>query len=67
METNLIELMEKLNSEDRCREYIEALRWPSGVCCTRCGSLSVSESSSATSTIATIAAISSPDGRHGFP
>jgi len=42
METNLIELMEKFNSEDRCREYIEALRWPSGVCCTRCGSLSVS-------------------------
>jgi len=42
METNLIQLMEKFNSEDRCREYIEALRWPSGVCCTRCGSLSVS-------------------------
>jgi transposase-like protein len=42
MDTNLVELMEKFNSEDRCREYIEALRWPSGVCCTRCGSLSVS-------------------------
>lgn len=43
METNLIELMEKFNSEERCREYIEQLRWPSGVCCTRCGSLSVSK------------------------
>lgn len=42
METNLIEMMDKFNSEDRCREYIEALRWPSGVCCTRCGSTSVS-------------------------
>ena len=43
MDTNLIELMEKFNSEDRCREYVEALRWPSGVCCTRCGSVSVSK------------------------
>ena len=43
MDTTLIELMEKFNSEDRCREYIEALRWPSGVCCTRCGSTSVSK------------------------
>ncbi len=43
METNLIEMMEKFNSEDRCREYIESLRWPSGVCCTRCGSTSVSK------------------------
>lgn len=43
MDTNLLEMMEKFNSEDRCREYIEALRWPSGVCCTRCGSISVSK------------------------
>lgn len=43
MDTNLIEMMEKFNSEERCREYIEALRWPSGPCCTRCGSVSVSK------------------------
>jgi transposase-like protein len=43
MDTNLLQLMEKYNSEDRCREYIEALRWPNGICCTRCGSLSVSK------------------------
>ncbi|MGH2509812.1 MAG: IS1595 family transposase [Ktedonobacteraceae bacterium] len=43
MDTNLVEMMQKFNSEDRCREYIEALRWPSGICCTRCGSLSVSK------------------------
>ena len=42
MDTNLVELMEKFNSEERCREYIEQLRWPSGTCCTRCGSTSVS-------------------------
>lgn len=42
MDINLLDMMEKFNSEDRCREYIEQLRWPSGVCCTRCGSLSVS-------------------------
>lgn len=43
MDTNLIELFEKFNSEDRCREYLEMLRWPSGICCTRCGNLSVSK------------------------
>jgi transposase-like protein len=43
MDTNLIELFEKYNSEDRCREYLELIRWPSGVCCVRCGLLSVSK------------------------
>jgi transposase-like protein len=43
MDTNLIQLFEKFNSEDRCREYLEILRWPSGVCCVRCGNLPVSE------------------------
>jgi len=43
MDTNLIELIEKFNSEDRCREYLELIRWPSGVCCVRCGNLSVSK------------------------
>ena len=31
------------NSEDRCRELLEMLRWPSGVCCLRCGDVSVSK------------------------
>ena len=43
MDTNLIELFEKFNSEDRCREYLEVLRWPAGICCVRCGDLSVSK------------------------
>jgi transposase-like protein len=25
-------------TEDECRAYLEALRWPDGVCCPRCGS-----------------------------
>jgi len=43
MDSNLGQLFEKFNSEDRCRDTWEALRWPSGVCCTRCGNVSVSK------------------------
>jgi transposase-like protein len=42
MDTNLVKLFEKYNSEDRCREFLELLRWPSGVACVRCGNVSVS-------------------------
>ena len=40
---NLLTLFEKFGDDDTCREYIEKLRWPVGVCCPRCGDLSVSE------------------------
>jgi len=43
MDTNLIQLFEKFNSEDRCRELLEVLRWPTGICCLRCGNVSVSK------------------------
>ena len=43
MDINLIKLFENFNSEDRCRELLESLRWPSGVCCLRCGNVSVSK------------------------
>ncbi len=43
METNLVELIEKFQSEDKCREYMEALRWPDGPCCPRCQSQSISQ------------------------
>lgn len=43
MDINLIQLFENFNSEDRCRELLESLRWPSGICCTRCGNVSVSK------------------------
>jgi transposase-like protein len=38
----LPELIERFHSEDACREALERLRWPDGVACLRCGSLSIS-------------------------
>ncbi len=29
-------LVERFGSEDRCRQYLEALRWPGGVVCPKC-------------------------------
>ncbi len=40
---SLIDIVHRFHSEEVCREYLEKLRWPVGVCCTRCGSCSVSE------------------------
>src|SRR4051812_46842193 len=34
--TNLPDLIERFGSEDKCRAYLEALRWPDGVECPRC-------------------------------
>ena len=39
---NLPELIEQYGTEDRCREYLEDLRWPNGVFCARCGEMSTS-------------------------
>jgi transposase-like protein len=37
METNLINLYEQFGADDeKCRKYLEALRWPAGVTCPRC-------------------------------
>src|SRR5580693_8556018 len=33
---NLVELVEAFGSDDRCREALEALRWPKGPHCPRC-------------------------------
>ncbi len=40
---NLPDLIEQFHSEDKCREYLEDLRWPNGVRCPRCGFDSVSK------------------------
>jgi transposase-like protein len=40
---NLVELVDRFHSEERCRKYLEELRWPDGVECPRCASESVSE------------------------
>jgi transposase-like protein len=39
---NLPKLVEKFRSEDKCRVYLEELRWPNGVECPRCKSKSIS-------------------------
>lgn len=40
---NLIEVTKRFKSEDDCLDYLEAARWPGGVCCIKCGSLKVSK------------------------
>lgn len=42
-EVNLVDLIEQFGSEDRCREYLEELRWPDGVKCPRCDCKSISK------------------------
>lgn len=42
MDVNLVSLIEDFGSEDRCRAYLEELRWPDGVTCPRCGSQAIS-------------------------
>src|SRR5665213_3433804 len=39
----LIDVHKQFNTEDKCLDYIENMRWPSGVCCIKCGSLNVSK------------------------
>ena len=38
---NLISLLDRFNSDDACRGYLETLRWPNGVACPRCGDMDV--------------------------
>lgn len=42
MEVNLISLMDRYKDENKCREYLEALKWHDGVKCPRCGSEKIS-------------------------
>jgi transposase-like protein len=41
-DVNLISLVERFHSEDKCRDFLEELRWPNGLACLRCGDMSVS-------------------------
>ncbi len=41
---NVMKLMEHFHSDERCRAYLEALRWPDGVKCLRCESEKISRS-----------------------
>ena len=40
---NLLDLIDRYNCDDKCRDTLELLRWPTGVCCTRCGDMDVIE------------------------
>ena len=40
---SLVDLVDKFNCDDKCRDTLEQLRWPTGIACTRCGSKSVWE------------------------
>ena len=39
---SLVKLVERFGSDERCRDYLEELRWPEGVKCPRCDSDSIS-------------------------
>lgn len=38
----LIDVTRQFNTDDKCLDYLEAMRWPNGVCCIACGSTKVS-------------------------
>jgi transposase-like protein len=40
---NLCTLIEQFGSEEKCREYLEALRWPDTIMCPRCASDKISK------------------------
>src|SRR5579883_567893 len=39
---NLIDVTRTFKTDDDCLDYIEKMRWPSGVCCITCSSMNVS-------------------------
>ena len=42
-EMNLPKLIAEFGDEDKCRAYLERLRWPKGVTCPRCQSQNIAE------------------------
>jgi transposase-like protein len=42
METNLVQLIDDFHSENKCRAYLEELRWPENIHCPRCQSKKIS-------------------------
>ena len=39
----LIEIYGKFDTEDKCFDYLEQMRWPRGLCCIHCGVMNVSK------------------------
>lgn len=42
-EVNLVTLLDRFNDDQKCRDALERIRWPSGVACIRCGDTDVDE------------------------
>ena len=42
-EISLVNLIQQFNCETKCRDYLEALRWPDGIVCPRCEGKSISD------------------------
>jgi transposase-like protein len=42
MDVNLVSLIEQYGNDEKCRDRLEALKWPEGVRCPRCGSNKIS-------------------------
>ena len=38
----LFALLDSYDTEDKCRELLETLRWPNGIACPRCGNMELS-------------------------
>lgn len=38
----LIDITRQFNTDEKCLDYLEAMRWPNGICCIACGSTRVS-------------------------
>lgn len=43
MGMSVIDVTAAFGTEDQCLDYLEAMRWPSGVACVKCGSVRVSK------------------------
>ena len=43
MAMNLMKLFDRFDTDEKCRKYLEGLRWPHGVGCLRCGDMDVLE------------------------
>ena len=43
VDINLLDLVDHYNNDEKCRDALEAIRWPDGVFCARCGDTDVDE------------------------
>ena len=41
--TDTIDVTRQFKTDDDCLDYLEAMRWPNGVCCIKCGVMNVSQ------------------------